>query len=157
MDYAFGGGDHLDKEKEIYLLKRRLAKPADKKQDILDKISLWKDIQAELYDVKAIKYSDMPHGTDVGKPTEEKVMLIQRLQENIEQLKEELKDLEKEMQDFDHITACLNPIQKNILSLRYIKGYTWEKIAFACNYTRKQCFNIHNAALEIIVKRNKEK
>lgn len=162
MGLEFGGGEdtmHIrswtPEKEEIYQLKKRLERPADTKKDILDKIKFWKEIQTELYDIKAVKYTDMPNGTDTGKPTEEKVMLIQRLQNNIEQLESELKVLENEIQEFDNLTACLNPIQKNILSLRYIKHYTWNKMSTEINYTERQCRNIHLASLKIIINSTK--
>ncbi|MDK2966250.1 MULTISPECIES: sigma-70 family RNA polymerase sigma factor [Lacrimispora] len=38
-------------------------------------------------------------------------------------------------------------IEKNILLLKYISGYTWEEISEITNYSLRQVYNIHNHAL----------
>lgn len=38
-------------------------------------------------------------------------------------------------------------IEKNILLLKYISGYTWEEISEITNYSLRQVYNIHNLAL----------
>lgn len=39
-------------------------------------------------------------------------------------------------------------IEKNILLLKYISGYTWEEISEITNYSLRQVYNIHNLALK---------
>jgi DNA-directed RNA polymerase specialized sigma subunit len=39
-------------------------------------------------------------------------------------------------------------IEKNILLLKYISGYTWEEISEMTNYSLRQVYNIHNHALK---------
>lgn len=39
-------------------------------------------------------------------------------------------------------------IEKNILLLKYISGYTWEQISEMTNYSLRQVYNIHNLALK---------
>lgn len=39
-------------------------------------------------------------------------------------------------------------IEKNILLLKYISGYTWEEISEMTNYSLRQVYNIHNQALK---------
>jgi len=44
--------------------------------------------------------------------------------------------------------GCMNcEIEKNILLLKYISGYTWEEISEMTNYSLRQVYNIHNHAL----------
>ena len=38
-------------------------------------------------------------------------------------------------------------IEKNILLLKYISGYSWEEISEITNYSLRQVYNIHNLAL----------
>lgn len=40
--------------------------------------------------------------------------------------------------------------EKNILTLKYISGYTWEQISEITNYSLRQVYNIHNKALNHI-------
>ncbi|MTK10140.1 MAG: sigma-70 family RNA polymerase sigma factor [Hungatella sp.] len=39
-------------------------------------------------------------------------------------------------------------IEKNILLLKYISGYTWEEISEITHYSLRQVYNIHNLALK---------
>ena len=39
-------------------------------------------------------------------------------------------------------------IEKNILLLKYISGYTWEEISEITNYSLRQVYNIHNLELK---------
>jgi DNA-directed RNA polymerase specialized sigma subunit len=39
-------------------------------------------------------------------------------------------------------------IEKDILLLKYISGYTWEEISEMTNYSLRQVYNIHNRALK---------
>lgn len=39
-------------------------------------------------------------------------------------------------------------IEKNILLLKYISGYTWEEISEMTNYSLRHVYNIHNHALK---------
>lgn len=43
-------------------------------------------------------------------------------------------------------------IEKNILILKYINGYTWEEICGITNYSLRQIYNIHNSALQHFIK-----
>ena len=45
--------------------------------------------------------------------------------------------------------GCMDSeIEKNILLLKYISGYTWEEISEITNYSLRQVYNIHNQALK---------
>jgi DNA-directed RNA polymerase specialized sigma subunit len=45
--------------------------------------------------------------------------------------------------------GCMDcEIEKNILLLKYISGYTWEEISEMTNYSLRQVYNIHNHALK---------
>lgn len=45
------------------------------------------------------------------------------------------------------INQMSSEIEKNILTLKYISGYTWEQISEITNYSLRQVYNIHNHAL----------
>lgn len=48
---------------------------------------------------------------------------------------------------FNEINQMDSEIEKNILMLKYIKGYTFEQICEYLNYSLRQVYNIHNNAL----------
>lgn len=43
-------------------------------------------------------------------------------------------------------------VEKNILILKYINGYTWEEVCEIMNYSLRQIYNIHNSALGHFIK-----
>ena len=61
------------------------------------------------------------------------------------------KQLEDKNQICETIVKNVNrmdcEIEKNILLLKYISGYTWEEISEITNYSLRQVYNIHNHAL----------
>lgn len=46
-----------------------------------------------------------------------------------------------------NVSQMDSEIEKNILLLKYISGYTWEEISEMTNYSLRQVYNIHNHAL----------
>lgn len=47
-----------------------------------------------------------------------------------------------------NVSRMDSEIEKNILLLKYISGYTWEEISEMTNYSLRQVYNIHNYALK---------
>lgn len=47
-----------------------------------------------------------------------------------------------------NVSQMNSEIEKNILLLKYISGYTWEEISEMTNYSLRQVYNIHNHALK---------
>ena len=48
----------------------------------------------------------------------------------------------------DGINNIESEVEKNTLLLKYINGYTWERISEIMNYSIRQIYYIHNRALE---------
>lgn len=48
----------------------------------------------------------------------------------------------------NQVNQMESEIEKNILLLKYISGYTWEEISEMTNYSLRQVYNIHNYALK---------
>lgn len=46
------------------------------------------------------------------------------------------------------VSQMESEIEKNILLLKYISGYTWEEVSEMTNYSLRQVYNIHNRALK---------
>lgn len=46
-----------------------------------------------------------------------------------------------------NIESLNNETEKNLLYLKYIDGYSWEKISEIMNYSLRQIYNLHNKAL----------
>jgi len=47
-----------------------------------------------------------------------------------------------------NVSRMDSEIEKNILLLKYISGYTWEEVSEMTNYSLRQVYNIHNHALK---------
>jgi DNA-directed RNA polymerase specialized sigma subunit len=47
-----------------------------------------------------------------------------------------------------NVSQMDSEIEKDILLLKYISGYTWEEISEMTNYSLRQVYNIHNRALK---------
>ncbi|WP_313073431.1 hypothetical protein [Lacrimispora sp.] len=47
-----------------------------------------------------------------------------------------------------NVSLMDSEIEKDILLLKYISGYTWEEISEMTNYSLRQVYNIHNHALK---------
>lgn len=63
------------------------------------------------------------------------------LREQLREKNEICKKIVKNVSQMD------SEIEKDILLLKYISGYTWEEISEMTNYSLRQVYNIHNHAL----------
>lgn len=90
-----------------------------------------KVLSDEYSGMKAINYTGMPHGSGVGRPTEE--LGIKAAEKDYgNRLKEIEIKLDVLMSDAEHIRSCLDAMcgkYKQILICRYSFGYSWRKIS----------------------------
>lgn len=69
-----------------------------------------------------------------------------RISKKIEELLETLKEIE------DRIGRIPSATQRKVLQLRYLACMEWDEIADSINYSRRQTFRIHAAALRSMEK-----
>jgi DNA-directed RNA polymerase specialized sigma subunit len=69
----------------------------------------------------------------------------QRLIEQYTQKQEELAAMQLRIEE---AIESLDPVERTIIRMRYIKGDSWTKIGFAIHYSRSSTFEIHKRALE---------
>ena len=55
--------------------------------------------------------------------------------------------LTDKLQRIEDAIASLDPTERDILRLRYIKGYSWTKVALSVHYSRSATFDIHAEAM----------
>lgn len=93
--------------------------------------------------------SDMPSGSHVN----DKIALsVEKLDECAKKLEEEAKRMRKAMDDVQNvINSISNPTYRQVLTYRYINGYTWEQIAVKMNYTYRNITRLHGKALRNVV------
>jgi len=92
------------------------------------------------------KLSDMPHGTNVGNPTENAAMAVIRLEDvfvkAIDELRIECEAAIKEKHDMDMLVERLPREQKTVLCMLYRdrgdRAPTWDKIGEVMGYSEQR-------------------
>lgn len=93
--------------------------------------------------------SDMPSGSHVN----DKIALsVEKLDECAKKLEKEAKRMQEAMDNVQSvIDSVSNPTYRQVLTYRYINGYTWEQIAVKMNYTYRNITRLHGKALRNVV------
>lgn len=117
--------------------------------------------KAFLQSYQALGFSIKTLGDLLVKLEEEQNQLLSVLQENsgtdlVMEMKDIFSSFRKQMEEKNQICKMIeknvsrmdSELEKNILLLKYISGYTWEEISEMTNYSLRQVYNIHNHALK---------
>jgi hypothetical protein len=72
------------------------------------------------------------------------IIKIQEMEEDVRFIRMELDVLNPRIEEELKIIGEFEPLTKKIIELRELHKMTWEKIAEATNYSRRQCINIYN-------------
>ena len=116
--------------------------------------------------VKSAWPDGQPHGTGTTDPTAVNAAKAADMltEERRQELRKELMDLEtkalrrrsdlwsKRAELIDVIGEVQNPIQAEILYLRYLHGKSWEQIAVEIGYSWRHTVRIHGDALQAVEK-----
>ena len=92
-------------------------------------------------------YDGMPHGSNIGHPTEDKA--IRLVDEKLRRTDLRLAAQEQAEVILDTILK-VDGVEQEVLYLRYIKLMKWEEIACAINYSWEQTHFYHRKALSIV-------
>lgn len=93
-------------------------------------------------------YSDMPRGGKATNWTD----LSDKCMELEEQLNHEISELAKTRHEIMvSIEGLESPLQRTILEMRYMSGYTWKAIVNKLPYEEAQIYRVHRAGLENVV------
>jgi len=117
--------------------------------------------KAFLQSYQALGFSIKTLGDLLVRLEEEQNQLLSVLQENsgtdlVMEMKDIFSSFRKQMEEKNQICKMIeknvsrmdSELEKNILLLKYISGYTWEEISEMTNYSLRQVYNIHNHALK---------
>lgn len=99
--------------------------------------------------VKSMVITDMPRG---GSSEDDRLLEIMIEIEKLEEMynKKRLK-LMKQLNEIENIIDSLEePIDRNIMRMRYIKNYTWERICVELNYSWNGIHKRHRKILDKI-------
>ena len=104
------------------------------------------DLYLTSMQAKSPKYDGMPHSHDTERDLSD---LMAKLDKEFSRL---FKQQKKAVAIRQEIEACINVLEKEkermVLWLRYIKFYSWEKVAVELNYDFKYILKLHGTALE---------
>ena len=131
-----------NEEKKRYLRQYLLAKRVA--EEIEEEIEELRRLQIQ----PAIKYSEMPHGTnqrDLSDYIVQEESLINEL------IKARYERIVKYKEVHGKIEMLKNEEEKRILRLRYIKDMEWEEIRKRVNYSLRRIYQIHGEALKNII------
>lgn len=116
--------------------------------------------KAFLQSYQALGFSIKTLGDLLIRLEEEQNQMLSVLQENsgtdlVMEMKDIFSSFRKQMEEKNQICKMIeknvsqmdSELEKNILLLKYISGYTWEEISEITNYSLRQVYNIHNHAL----------
>lgn len=109
-------------------------------QRILEELEQWKS-KAQ----KVTRAFDGVPGGGGGDLLPQCVGKIMELEEELSAQIDRMVDKRREIEGA--IAAVPNPQQQEVLSLRYIEGLSWEKIAATLNYTYRWTLYLHGRAL----------
>ena len=116
--------------------------------------------KAFLQSYQALGFSIKTLGDLLIRLEAEQNQMLSVLQENsgtdlVMEMKDIFSSFRKQMEEKNQICKMIqknvsqmdSELEKNILLLKYISGYTWEEISEITNYSLRQVYNIHNHAL----------
>ncbi len=107
------------------------------------------EVTASHRELSAITYSDMPRSGKISDPTYEKAQkIIDVYLKQVEKIESRIEVLFNKKNQIETMFDCLEPVERQIMMLRYQKKYRWEMIATSVSYSRRQCINIHDKVIE---------
>ena len=124
---------YLEQYYEAKNLERRLSEGID-------------DLYLTSMQAKSPKYDGMPHGHDTERDLSD---LMAKLDREFSRLFKQQKKAIEIRQDIEKsINALEKEMERMVLWLRYIKFYSWEKVAVELNYDFRYILKLHGTALE---------
>lgn len=88
----------------------------------------------------------MPHGTNTGKPTEDKAIKLSDKLSELSDARVEAVRIRQDVFDFVH---SIPGVEGDVLHRRYVLLQRWETIAEELHYSRRGIFDVRTRALRI--------
>lgn len=107
-------------------------------------------LESKKTSIKSMIIDDMPK----SEPTKDRLgELLGEIEELIDIYNEKQIRLMKQQKEIENVIDMLdNSIERTIMRLRYLNGYTWENICVITNYSWRQVHRYHSKILEKIDK-----
>jgi DNA-directed RNA polymerase specialized sigma subunit len=113
----------------------------NKMENIKERI---KDVE----EIKATKYSGMPHGSDSLDLSDKVVEIEEIVTKHLNNIKSRYEMLLELQMDVEEGLDRLNEIEKRIVKLHYFERVGMESVAAKINYTKQQAYRIRDGALK---------
>lgn len=128
------------------MTKERLRKYRDLKQERDKLLGQIDELEALLYGPKGQNLDGMPHGGGGDNCARE--ARIDKIRQLRQSYNTKVLELTAELVAIEASIEPLEPRERTLIRLYYIKGLTWEQVAVEMNYSWRQVHNIHGMALE---------
>ena len=100
--------------------------------------------------LRSPRLDGMPRGGG-GNGLDEQIARIDALERKAAKARQKALDLAEEIEDM--IDSLEDNRYKTVLSMRYLKGFSWVKVAMEMNYAEKYVFALHGKAIEELRRR----
>ncbi len=111
------------------------------------------EVAASERELKIPILSDMPRGSETSDTTYKKVeKIIDCYSKQVAKIETNIEKLFNKKNRIDDLLNILEPRERKIIELKYFKKYKWWMIQHTMHYSRRQCFNIHDIALNKMLK-----
>lgn len=139
---------------DVRKLLRRWGKIADEIETVEDQIKTICDEIDTVDNLHAQGLDGLPHGTDVGRPTERtavaKITLAERYQDRLAELNRKLEDLDRFRERIEDALLFTMPDDEYVIRLKYIDGLTFEQIADKMEVTAERVKQRERRGVEIV-------
>ena len=127
------------------MTKERLRQYQHIAQETAQIEEMLRDVEEAMAAPRVPALDGMPHGHTVQGSLIE--TLVARRDELIRRYQAKLEELATAMLDIEEAIEALEPVERQLMRLRYIKGRTWEEICVEMSYSWRQTHRLHAQAL----------
>lgn len=132
---------------EVIELLHILKNKDDIIDDINSEIESITSSKSELYEVKGNSCDGLPKGTNISDTSSRIVKVIDIYERKIKELEKEIININKKCEICIILLDELEPVEKNIICLFYLKRTRWKHISDITSYSERHCRRIKNIAL----------
>lgn len=90
------------------------------------------------------RLTGMPRGANLSDPVQQGAELLEEAREAYRAIQRELEDLRAQLAPL--IAALEDPLERQIMELRYMQGLSVRRIAYTLNYSERHVFRVVAAA-----------
>lgn len=144
-----------DKENIVYV--QEILKEYPRRNNVIRKLEL--DIEELKLNIsgglRGIDYSrDIVQTSNISSSVENEIL---KMEKDIEDIKEQIEKKKIHFERVQLALATLTEIQRKIIEYRHFKSFTWGTVEKYIGYTDRQCMNINNDIISLLISHYKIK